>query len=127
MYKSGIITVMMLCFAISCGSAFGKPLIQFPKLEHDFGSIKQETVVKEIIKFKNAGNSDLVILDVQTSCGCTGTKIDKTTIAPGEEGSLEISFNSGHYEGPVTRSVIITTNDPKNARIIFKIKANVKK
>lgn len=126
MNKLKIIIFSVLCVVISCGSLFGKPSIQFSRLEHDFGVIRQNTAVKEVITFKNAGNSDLKIKKVETSCGCTGTKVDKTTIKPGEEGTLEITFNSGHNNGQVQRSITIHTNDPKNSTVVFRIKAIVR-
>lgn len=125
--KLKVFILSIMCFALSCSSLFGKPSIQFSKLDHDFGSIKQNTIVKETIKFKNIGNSNLIITNVETSCGCTGTKVDKNNITPGEEGSLEISFNSGHYDGKIVRSILIHTNDPKNNKVTFKIMANVVK
>jgi uncharacterized cupredoxin-like copper-binding protein len=125
MNNARITMAAILCLAVSCTSLLGKPLIQLSKLEHDFGTIKQETVVKKTVAIKNIGNSALIIIDVQTSCGCTGTKVDKTTIQPGEEGSLEIMFNSGSYNGIITRTIIIHTNDPKNEKITFKITAHV--
>jgi hypothetical protein len=116
---------IILGYSISCTSLFGSPSINFVKSEHDFGTVKQETVVKEFIIFKNNGNSVLIIKKVQTSCGCTGTKVNNDKISPGEEGILEISFNSGRYNGHITKTIYIYTNIPDKETVIFKIRANV--
>ncbi len=118
---------IILCYLISCSSLFGNPSVNFDKLEHDFGTIRQERIVRESVRFKNNGNSVLVIKKIEASCGCTGTKANKDKIRPGEEGILEITFNSGHYSGKITRTIHIYTNIPDKEMISFKITANVTK
>lgn len=118
--------IVFLSFLLfSCSSVLGKPHIVFSKLEHDFGVIKQEQIVKAIVSFENKGDSVLIIKNVEASCGCTGTRVDKMKLAPGEKGNLEISFNSGHYNGRVSRSIVIHTNDPANPTVMFKIYSTV--
>ena len=117
--------VLLSFFLFSCTGLMGKPYIVFSKLEHDFGVIKQEQIVKTIISFENKGDAVLIIKNVEASCGCTGTKVDKMKLAPGEKGNLEVNFNSGHYNGRVSRSIVIHTNDPANPTIMLKIFANV--
>ena len=124
-----IMKKILLYFTISllasCTYLFAEPLFSINKLEHDFGTIKQDITVTENIIFKNLGTSELLIEKVRTSCGCTETRVNKEKIKPKEEGILEISFNSGNYNGKITRSIYIYTNDPKNKIVIFKITAKV--
>ncbi|MFH0975296.1 MAG: DUF1573 domain-containing protein [Spirochaetota bacterium] len=117
--------LILLCCLMVNNSLFGNPSIDFIKTVHDFGTIKQNTIVKESITFKNNGDSDLIIKKIRTSCGCTETKTNKDKISPGEDGILEISFNSGNDEGQVTKSIYIYTNIPDKEKVVFKIKANV--
>ncbi len=107
-------------------SLFGTPKIHFDKTEHDFGAVQQHTVVKALIPFKNTGNGTLRIKEVRSSCGCAGSFVTKKAIKPGEEGALDIRFNSGDYNGRIVRYITITTNDPENKTIEFRIIAEVK-
>lgn len=107
-------------------SIFGTPKISFDKKEHDFGTLPQHTVAKAVISFKNTGDGTLRIKEVRSSCGCTATLVTKKAIKPGEEGALEIRFNSGDYNGRIVRYITITTNDPENETIEFRIISEVK-
>jgi len=107
-------------------SLFGTPKISFDKKEHDFGKIPQHTVVRAVIPFKNKGDGTLRIKDVQSSCGCAGSFVTKKTSKPGQESALEIRFNSGEYRGRIVRYITISTNDPENEKIEFRIVADVK-
>lgn len=117
-----IITVATILFSLSLYARSG---IKFNSLEHDFGTIQQETVVRFTFLFMNTGNSPLIIERVKTSCGCTGTLLSSKELKPGEQGSLEITFDSGNDIGLTTRTISIFTNDPANKVVKIKIKANI--
>ncbi|MCB1042899.1 MAG: DUF1573 domain-containing protein [Acidobacteria bacterium] len=102
-----------------------QPKIEFERMEHDFGKIEKGSKVDTEFKFKNTGDATLEIKDVSTSCGCTSAKPEKTTYAPGEEGVIPVSFNSGRFSGPIQKNVTIVTNDTTNPRTIVKIKAEI--
>ena len=51
-----------LCFMIlSTISCDGKSGIIFDKIEHDFGKIRKDAIVKHTFNFENRGNSILII------------------------------------------------------------------
>lgn len=117
-----LIFVLIILTAVSL---YAKSVIKFDKLVHDFGSIQQETVVKAVFTYKNTGGSVLVIDRVKTSCGCTNTMLSKKELKPGEQGTLEIAFDSAGYSGKVTRTITVFTNAPENKEVKLKIIANV--
>lgn len=47
------------------------PVITFEKIVHDFGYVTKGERLSYNFKFKNTGNSDLIISYVESSCGCT--------------------------------------------------------
>lgn len=106
-------------------AAYAKSGIKFDRLEYDFGSIQQASVVIAKFTFKNTGNSTLVIERIKTGCGCTSTLLSKKELNPGEQGTIEIAFDSEGYSGQVTRTVSVFTNDPANKEVKLKIKAYV--
>jgi len=86
------------------------PVMEFVKLEHDFGKVIQGEVVSYAFKFKNTGNADLVIANISATCGCTAGKYPKLPVKPGEEEFIEISFNSSGKEGFQNKTLDIAAN-----------------
>lgn len=102
------------------------PAFQFAEERHDFGTIKEGEVVEKIFKFKNTGDAPLIISSATASCGCTVPVWPKEPIAVGEEGEIQVRFNSKGKPGMQNKTVTITANTyPKINRLT--IKANVTK
>jgi len=102
-----------------------KAKITFEKTEIDFGEIESGKVVDMEFKFKNAGDETLVIKNISSSCGCTVTKVDKKEYKPGEEGTIPVKFFSQGYNGPVTKTITVSSNDAENVYTRLKIGGNV--
>ena len=60
--------------------------------------------------FENRGNAPLMIQDVSVDCGCTVPKYSTNAIAPGEKGSINVTFNSKGKIGMQERVITILTN-----------------
>ncbi len=93
------------------------PVMQFETTTHDFGTIEQGTPVETKFKFTNTGESDLVIVDAKSSCGCTVPEYPKEPIAPGESGELLVKFN-GSGKNQVSKTVTITANTEKGKEML---------
>lgn len=104
------------------GSEMGS--ISFAKTEHDFGRLIQGEIVSYVFKFTNAGDSDLIISKVSASCGCTASKYTKEVIRPGEEGKVEITFDSNGQRGIQNKTVSILTNGTPSTTVL-RLKAQV--
>ncbi len=100
------------------------PVISFNKTEHDFGQLIQGEKVKCVFRFTNTGSADLILAKVSTSCGCTATEFPKEAIAPGAEGKIEITFDSGHQRGIQNKSITVLTNTQPKSNLLY-IKAMV--
>ncbi len=120
----GVVTLALFVLA-ACGSP--QPDIAVAAAHHDFGQIKQGKVVATEIAMQNAGNSDLKIEAVTTSCGCTTAQIQPEVIPPGGEGKLLIQYDSGAHpdSGRVQRHIYIASNDPDEAEVEVIITADV--
>jgi len=93
----------------------------------DFGEVKHGDVVEYTFAFRNNSERELQILDVNTSCGCTASKIKKKTLGAHESTSLDIKFKSKGYSGEVKQFIYIITDDPQEPLSRFMIKAEVVK
>jgi len=101
------------------------PSIVFEKKEFKFDTLQQGESVSNVFKFKNEGKSDLIIRNTKTSCGCTASKSGKDIIKPGEESTIDVTFNSRGKRGMQHKSITITTNDPKNSTVVLYMKGYV--
>ena len=102
-----------------------KSKISFEEQVYDFGKIYIGESVKHAFKFKNLGKGELIINNVKSSCGCTAALISKNILHKEEEGEVEVKFNSGHYVGKVTKSVVVNSNDPENSKYKLTITGEV--
>ncbi len=102
-----------------------------PKLEieggttYDWGNVTPEqNPLKASVKLYNKGNQMLEIKRVKPGCGCTTAPLDTNLIEPGKYATLDITLNVSTFDGPVTKSISIFTNEPED-RTLLMIKANV--
>jgi len=105
--------------------AEGTPRIVFEETEHDFGSMGEQQTVKHTFTFKNGGDATLVIDNITTTCGCTGTLLSDKEILPGKTGNIEVTFKSGRSGGQKKKSIIVHSNDPTQVQLRLYIMANV--
>ena len=89
------------------------PAIEFDKVTHDFGTIENGTPVETIFKYKNTGNSMLVVSNVKSTCGCTVPSNYTKNVAPGETGEFAVEFNGKGNGNKVTKAITMTTNTAK--------------
>ncbi len=92
------------------------PVMTFEEDEFDFGDIHQGDKVKHTFTFENTGNEPLLITNVQVTCGCTASEWPREPIAPGEEASITILFNSAGKMGRQNKIITIVSNavNPRN-------------
>ena len=98
--------------------------VNFAQTTFDFGDVDDGEMVTHVYKFTNTGSEPLVIKDAKGSCGCTVPKWPKTPIPPGEQGEIQVEFNSKGKTGKQSKRVTITANtDP--AQSFLTISGNV--
>lgn len=101
------------------------PKLVFEEESHDFGLIQQGDIVEYVFKFTNKGDEELIIENVEASCGCTGVLASSDRLKPGESGELKVSYDSTVRSGEVTRDIFVDSNDPGRPEIVLKIYARV--
>ena len=100
------------------------PSITLDKDVHDYGTIQQGANGTCEFTVTNSGTEPLIISRCKGSCGCTVPQCPKDPIAPGEEGEIEVKFNSKGKKNKQTKTVTINANTvPEQTRIT--ISANV--
>ncbi len=100
------------------------PAFKFDEIDNDFGKVIQGESVACEFRFTNTGKTDLIIVDVSTSCGCTVPSFPKTPIRPGDKGVIKVSFNSAGKSGFQAKNVLVVANTQPNTTLL-RIKANI--
>lgn len=106
--------LLVLCaLTLSAQSAFPqmKGGLKFDKLVHDFGNIKEEMEkASTVFTFTNISNVPLVIVKVETSCGCTTPEYTKDTVYPGKSGFVKAIYETRGRHGGFHKNLYVHFN-----------------
>lgn len=91
---------------------------QFDEETYNFGKVTAGEKVSYGFKFKNTGNTDLVITSASGSCGCTVPEWPKEPIGPGKEGVINVIFDSEGRSGLQHKQVTIVANTNPNTVVL---------
>lgn len=100
------------------------PEIKFEEEVYDFGKMTQGEKVSHSFYFKNTGEKNLIISGANGSCGCTVPTWPKEPIKSGDNGKIDVVFNSEGKSGYQEKTVTLVTNCEPATRII-RIKAEI--
>lgn len=105
------------------------PVFKLALTTVDLGKMLQAASKDFEFKFTNEGKSDLILRNIKATCGCTAIQQGNqgTGIKPGESGSIKATFSSGGYQGKVTKTIYVYTNDPKKSEVVLMLTADVEK
>jgi hypothetical protein len=101
--------------------------MSFNVLDHDFGTVKEDS--KNLYNFvvTNTGKKPLFIADVKASCGCTTPKKPEKAIAPGKSDVIAVEFHPKVGQlGRQDKTVTVTANT-NPSMVVLKIGADVVK
>lgn len=118
------LVVLASSFVISMGIAQPKILIEGGN-KFDMGTIDRGEHGQRKVTIKNTGTDTLILGQVETTCGCTGTVVSSKRIPAGETGELLITFNSAAYVGKVHKSVTVNSNDTLSPKTLVEFTATV--
>lgn len=81
--------------------------IRFDESVFDFDTILKGDIVQKNMIFTNTGVRELYILQANASCGCTVTRYPKDPVAPGEQDTVLLTFDSKGQNGVNNKKVTI--------------------
>ena len=94
------------------------PHFEFVEEVKDFGEITQGEVVSTTFRFRNVGQSDLIISSATASCGCTVPEWPKEPIKPGAESKIDVRFDSNGKQGMQNKTITLVANTIPNTMVI---------
>lgn len=111
----------------------------------DLGQMKVSDDKFANFKIKNIGQKPLQLSNVSSSCNCTFGQVlingmeselfgmhnisdFAGEVLPGKEAVIKVTYRPSIMPvyGVIEREVYVSTNDPENPKLTFKVKANVK-
>lgn len=115
--KQGSVSPSLVTNPISAnkkGDAGNLPQIKFETTKHDFSMMVQGEKLEYTFKFTNTGGSDLIISSASSTCGCTIADWTKSPVKPGEQGRINVVFNSAGKSGTISKPIHVLTNAQPN-------------
>lgn len=105
-------------------SSEAKPVADCPEKIKDFGVVVKGDKVRATFEVRNTGKAPLEITQVRPTCGCTVADFDRT-IPPGGKGKIVAEVDTTDFNGPISKAVLVYTNDPANPTLTLVVKADV--
>ncbi len=142
---AALIVGLMAAYVLSTGGMSGvlhaaKPVpvdttkknaqIKIDEDSYDFHDIEQGTKAEHQFMISNPGTDTLVIASTRPSCGCTAAVLDAkdNRIPPGASTRLKVTFDANNKpEGPIMKSVTITSNAKNTPDAMVHIQGRVVK
>ena len=118
------LAVVMLVGTASMVVAADGPKMVVPEKIKDLGKVAQGDVLNVDFAIVNEGDEPLEIKAVRPTCGCTVADFDRE-IAPGKTGYVKARLETRDFTGPISKSILIMTNDPRDPTTTVVIKTSV--
>lgn len=121
---------ILIAFVLVNAVAFAQkgPKIEFKDKDNtiDYGvTNKDDDNGIRSFEFTNTGDADLVITNVQSTCGCTVPSKPTEPIKPGKTGKIDVKYNM--HTGPIRKTITVESNavNVEEGRVAIKIKGEV--
>lgn len=108
--------------------SFGQAKIEFTAKDNtiDYGTVSKDSDSgMRTFEFKNTGNQPLIIMNVQSTCGCTVPSKPTEPIMPGKTGKIDVKYNMA--PGPIRKTITVESNavNYEGGKVPLKIKGDV--
>jgi len=93
----------------------------FADVRYNFGEVVEGDMVTHIFTFTNTGKAPLIISNAKSTCGCTVPEWPKAPIAIGEQGEINVKFNTENKKLYQTKPIFITANTHPSETTLYLI------
>lgn len=104
-----------------------KTTIEFKEKMHNFGHLLAGEIVVYTFEFSNTGTANYQINNIHSDCGCVQTNYGKTPVKPGQNGTIEIEFDTSGLVGKEFKTIEINGNSKelKHLAIFAEVKNEI--
>ncbi|MCD8172292.1 MAG: DUF1573 domain-containing protein [Alistipes sp.] len=78
----------------------------------DMGRMRSGETVSRMLTVRNAGDTPLVIVDIDKTCGCVDVDYPRRPLKAGEQAPMQLEFDSRGINGWVYKTLYIKTSSP---------------
>ena len=97
------------------------PHLKLTETEFDFGYVVQNSKMSYPFWLHSDGDEDLLIVRINSDCGCTKAPMEKETIVPGDSAKLEVIFSSRKFSKKVVKHIKVRTSaSPHSEQLTIK-------
>lgn len=93
--------------------------------DFDFGTVESGPLVTHTFRLKNLGPNTIDIASVTPACGCTAVLASTPTLAPGEEGGVEVALDTYRLSGTQAKTVTVRSNDIVRPDLVLTVHGTV--
>lgn len=115
---------VFILVCIVCVSMVFSQKILIEKSTIDYGKVKKGSNGEMKVEVKNTGDKPLIIKEVISTCGCTIPSKPNAPILPGKTSFITLKYDT-NIVGQIIKSVEVFSNDPKQSRIILRLRGEV--
>ena len=115
---------VLTVFASAAAEAADGPKMVVAKKIMDMGKVAQGEVLNVDFEIANEGDETLILKAVRPTCGCTVADFDRE-ISAGTTGLVKAKLDTRDFSGPISKSILIMTNDPQTPTLTVVIKTEV--
>jgi hypothetical protein len=119
------LAVVLAVATAGVADAQGAPQLVVPSKIIDVGTVSQGVVADAVFELVNEGDAPLVIKAVRPTCGCTVADFDRE-IEAGATGRVAAKLDTKDFSGPISKSILVMTDDPQMPTVTLVIKADVR-
>jgi len=96
------------------------PILTFQDTLFEFGTVLEGEIINTVYRFENTGKVPLILTRVEPSCGCTiANDWPREPIKPGDEGSINITFDTNQRIGIQNKSITVIANTYPSSTILY--------
>lgn len=121
--KKLVAIALLSLFAFTVNAQEKTAKIEFKTKTIDYGTIEKGADGIRVFEFTNTGDAPLIITRVFSSCGCTIPKKPKDPILPGQDGVIEVKYDTKRV-GPIRKTVTVLSN-ASEPNVALKIKGKI--
>lgn len=92
---------------------------------YNFGSVDETEEVEHDFILRNIGDEPVIIQKIDSSCGCTTTRLGGKVLQPGISTVLTAKINLRGRRGSQNKHIYVQSNDPKQPQLVLKMVGNV--
>ena len=117
--------IVPILLALLSGPAYAASRLVAPEAAWNAGVVAKGEAIRHSFVVRNEGTTDLHLTEVRPSCGCTAAEFDRV-IGPGKAGRITLVVETKGFQGPISKSALVLSDDPAAPQTSLLVNATVK-